>query len=199
MLRVRGWKWFPSAILSWDRHLWTQPLTDALQEVGTIFLLCAFGDPQIILSAQRLFACLFSMSMVVPLRLYLSQAHLPLKLQSLSPRGCKTHEETPLVFPSSGFGVVLRLVPLPVNSSHFLSLPLTALTIKFTPKLHLCTYYLFECGFFAPPVVQFILSVLRSISLVFRMIWWYPVVLEGGNKPRVLLLCHHLSSSCIQC
>ena len=41
-------------------------------------------------------------------------------------------------------------------------------------------------------VVEFVLSLFRSIFVVFRMIYSYLVVFIVIGKARVLLLCHHL-------
>lgn len=62
------------------------------------------------LSDLRLFVCLLSRSRTVPCELYPSQACRPLKLESLSPAGCKKlGKSAPLVLPPNRFGEVFSL------------------------------------------------------------------------------------------
>lgn len=127
--------------------LWMPPLnTCAQRRENSLSLLGLrwFSDE---LSVLRLFACHLSRYRVMPSGLYLRKSQSPLKLQSLSPAGCKNSQKSsPLIFPTSGFGEVFSLwtslcAPLSLT---FLcnqgSLPSTAPVMHdpFLPKPHLC-------------------------------------------------------------
>ena len=77
---------------------------------GNSLALCTLGNPQIMLSARGSLACLLSRSRAAPSGLYISQAHEPPKLHSLSPDDCKSSQKSaPLVFPVNDFGGVFPL------------------------------------------------------------------------------------------
>lgn len=126
------------------------PLTDALQDEGTVFPSCILCDPQITQFAPGLLACLLSRSRAEPLSRFPSQGHESPKLHSLSPTGCKTQklETLPLSFSQAmalgkcspcAFPCASHSFAFPCNQGSF---PSAAPEISFFPKQCLHTFYL---------------------------------------------------------
>lgn len=68
------------------------------------------------------------------------------------------------------------------------SLPSTSPVVCFSPKPGVHTSYILRCNLFSPLVVEFVLSAIKPISGVFRMIFnRYLFVFRGWSLPRVLL------------
>lgn len=88
-------------------------------------------------------------------RIYSSQSHWPLKLQTLSTTGCqKSGHLAPLAVQANCYGDSFFLCA-PVSVVCLLSFsviatpcPPTAALILFSPKPCLCTFYLLSCGLF---------------------------------------------------
>lgn len=110
--------------------------------------------------------------------LYPSHTKGPRILQCLNLTSCRNSWKSALlVFPVNGFGDSVLLVCIPVCSTLVLhdqcSLPSTAPPIWFSPTPQTTSLHFLPSlvWFLLSLVVQFILSVLRSFSWVFRIIW----------------------------
>ena len=140
-----------------------------------VFTPCAPGVLQVsfhTVYTPVLFACLLSRSSTVLSRLYPSQACSSLKLQALSPTGCKNSQNSaPLTFQANGYGETFFLcvplcIPLPLALlCDYGCLPSATSKIHFS---ELPTF--FNVASSRPSVMEFVLPVFRSISGVFRMI-----------------------------
>lgn len=133
--------------------------------------------------------------------LYLNQAHWVLKLQALTLLVAGLTKFSPSCFPSlfqlcSFFHmcspVCSRLLPF--------SMTIAPSPLQWPPSISLPNFISTLSNFFdvvssLPVVLEFVLPVFRSISGVFRMIWYYLVVFMRQGEPRVLLLRHHLPMS----
>lgn len=94
---------------------------DELQEQSTVSLLLALGDPQFIILALAIFACLLSKSGVVSSAFFLSQTCRLLKTPVSSCTGCKSIKISPSHFPVNGFGEAFSLCVSLYFFSPFLS------------------------------------------------------------------------------
>lgn len=169
-LRCRVGKWFWPAPVLRQVSLLLPPLRDILHKKQIISLLCVpvpFRSLFLCCRPPRWFLCLLSKSTELPSVLYPNQAHWALKLQALSPTSCKNSQNSiPLVFQDSGYGLCV-----PLCSPFSCSLPLQPARYVF-PLKHmsaLITFFTVAPSF--PLVVKFVLTVFRSISRVFMMIW----------------------------
>ena len=150
--------------------------------------------------APVLFDYLYSRRKAVSSGLYPSQACQHVKFQCLSLADCKNSwNSIPLILPANGFGEVFSLC-ISLFSQLFLtflqdqgSLPSAALTICFCLKPCLPLPTIIEVASSLPIDFHFVLSVLRSIYWIFKLILEISSCVQGRGKSRVRLLCHHLS------
>lgn len=128
------------------------PLTDIPPRRRRSLSLCILGDPQIMLSAPRLPAFLFSRGKTGSPGLYHSQAWGLQKLQSLSPASCKNFQNSvPLISPVNVFGEMFSLCNTLCAPLSFLPFSVTvAALILFLLKPLLLTSYLLQSSLFSP-------------------------------------------------
>ena len=160
--------------------LWMLPLWDMLQDEQISFSMCVPGTLQItvsILCVYELFACFLSKSSAVPSSLCLSQAYWPLELQALSSTDCHNSQNPSLLASQANCYGDFFLCVLPHGNlsltllCNHSSLPATASMILLSPKPHLCTSYLLQCGLFFTFSCGVCSASLQVISSGFRMIW----------------------------
>ena len=152
------------------------PLTDMIQKSEQYVPMCYRKSSNGTICSGWL-TCLLSRSRALPLGLYPSQANGPLKLQPLSPAGYKNSwKSASLVSLASGFGEMFLCLSLciPLSIAFIWDqcfLPAQHLHPIFSPKHISILPSFFHVASSLPPVVQFVLIILRSISWLFRMIW----------------------------
>ena len=137
------------------------------------------------------FACLLYRSSIVSTGLCPHQACWPLKLYTLSPSGCKKWQNlAPLIFHSNGLGKMFSLYVLlcappslsPPSLWPWLS-PHKCQPRSISLPDHISTLpTFFDVTSSLPLVVEFVLPVFRSISGVFRMIWWLSNCIHGRRQ-----------------
>ena len=137
---------------------------------------CDLGVPQMVLRTPGLLAYLLSRSRAAASGLYTSQACQPLKLQCSSPSIYKNSQKiNPSHFPSQWLWWSVLCVSSPEHS-HFshhclrpMLSPLHSTQDLFLPQT--MSLHFLDMASSPPLVVQFVLSILKSIYWVFRMIW----------------------------
>ena len=201
---VQGGKWHLLTLLSPERQLCEHHLSQMHSKKSIVSTYVSWAIIRWLYLPPHCFP-VFDLGIGnVPWRLYPSQDFQPLKLQALSLTSHKKlWKSAPLIFPVNGFGKVFSLcicLCAPHSLTFFMSRAPSPLqhpqTVSPPDYVFILPTFL-GVSSWLPPVVQFALSVLRSISWVFRMIWFYRVVFEVWDKPSILLPCSHFSSSSI--